>query len=110
MWEPIPLDEEIPTANPDGDGRDTVITVEYDAELWGTKQTVMITSSDNDGMFYASITLPDDVRLCRSVQTEKIAREFIKEVMRRADNNGDGDAHPYGIGIHFANVVKEWEL
>lgn len=35
------------------------------------------------------------------------AQEFVNEVMRRADNNGDGDAHPYGIGVHFANLAKE---
>ena len=66
QWKPI-CEETIPTSHPDGDGVGTTVSTECAPELWGSRQSIQISTWDDSGFYHASIVLPDDIRLCRKV-------------------------------------------
>ena len=67
QWQPI-CEETIPTSHPDGDGVGTTVSTECAPELWGSRQSIQISTWDDNGFYHASVVLPDDIRLCRKVE------------------------------------------
>lgn len=114
-WEPIKDGERVyGVGHPFGGSREYVLTMYVDGVATLVSQGEyerVIQDKTERGLETVCVALPANVRLCRNPDRSLLTvRDFCAEVMRRADSNNDGDAHPHGIGVHFERVMEEWGL